>query len=302
MSIQPGSDPSTPTSAAHGEAPRPDAPSLDVSPEDPTLQELLNPLDVRALSEQWSSHRPTHYVCIDGLLKPDFARQVAAAYPTFDQAREVGRQFTWVNEDVKVQVTDSEIFPEPVKRLNALLASPVFLDTLSQITGIPRLLADPELAGGGIQVMGKQGHLGVHVDFNMNPARTMHRRLNIIVYLSDAWQESWGGEFELWDPRVKECLGTWTPAFNRAVMFNTTTESFHGVRAVKAPSGFTRNSFAGFYYTEEAPADWDGEFHDTIYKPRPGEWLKRVQMPVEHVQRNALPWLRRMKHRVLGER
>ena len=274
-------------------------------PSDPSgasaLAELLNPIDVPALKAEWESHLPTHYVCIEGLLKPDFARAVAAAYPSYEDARKVGRQFYWVNEDVKVQVTDAHLFPQPVKQLNEVLASSAFLSQLSEITGIPKLLADPELAGGGIQVMGQQGHLGVHVDFNMNPARTLHRRLNLILYLTDDWQDGWGGEFELWDPSVKECLGTWTPAFNRAVMFNTTTGSFHGVRAVGCPPGTTRNSFAGFYYTAEPPADWDGEFHDTIYKPRPGEWWKGwVQMPVERIQRATMRRLRRVKHRLVG--
>lgn len=264
------------------------------------LSQYLNPLDTQALGETFQSHRPTRHVCIDDLLTPDFARAVAAAYPSYEDAQKVGRQFDWVNEDVKVQITDTERFAEPILQLHRILASPAFLDTLSRISGIPKLLADPKLDGGGIQVMGPQGHLDVHVDFNMNPTRVMHRRLNLILYLSDGWQDDWGGEFELWDPPVKRCLGVWKPRFNRAVLFNTTTESFHGVRGVACPPGTTRNSFAGFYYTTDPPPDWDGEFHDTIYKPRPGEWWKGyVRMPVERVQRFTMRRLRRVKRALL---
>jgi Rps23 Pro-64 3,4-dihydroxylase Tpa1-like proline 4-hydroxylase len=265
------------------------------------LSDYLAPADVDALAAEFASGRPTRHVCMDDFLHPEFARRVASAYPTWDDARKIGRQFHWVNEDVKVQVTDSAHFAEPIRRLHEVLASREFLDRLTKISGIPGLVADPRLDGGGLHVMGPSGHLGVHVDFNMRPDRSLHRRLNLILYLSDGWQEAWGGEFELWDPQVREMLGVWSPVFNRCVLFNTTTESFHGVRAVRCPIGRTRNSFAAYYYTHEPPPDWDGKFHDTIYKPRPGEWWKAwVQMPLEALQRGTMRRLRRVKHALLG--
>jgi Rps23 Pro-64 3,4-dihydroxylase Tpa1-like proline 4-hydroxylase len=106
-------------------------------------------------------------------------------------------QFQAVNERKKVQISDASRFPPAVRKLHEALASPEFLADVSYITGIPRLLADPKLAGGGIHVTGPHGRLDVHVDFNLMEANGWHRRLNILVYLNPVWKPGWGGEIEL---------------------------------------------------------------------------------------------------------
>jgi hypothetical protein len=67
-----------------------------------------------------------------------------------------------------VQVTDSELFPKPLRELNEALASPAFIETVSSIFGIPNLLSDPDLEGGGLHQTGPRGRLDVHVDFKLH--------------------------------------------------------------------------------------------------------------------------------------
>jgi hypothetical protein len=234
-----------------------------------SVSDYLNPIDVEDLASRFRAAGPTRFFVIDNFLKTDFAREAGAAFPSFEEGRQLGRQFRWVNEDVKVQVTDSARFAEPIALLNDVLASPELLDTISKITGMAGLLADPELAGGGMHIMGRKGHLDVHVDFNLLQDRGLHRRFNIIVYLTEDWDEAWDGSFELWDPDVKERLAEFLPLFNRCVVFNTTEQSFHGVRRIRCPAGVTRKPFASYYYTSEPPQGRDGESHDTTYRPRP---------------------------------
>jgi hypothetical protein len=159
------------------------------------------------------------------------------------------------------------------------------METVSEITGIRPLVADPEFAGAGMHIMGRGGSLGVHTDFTMLKSG-LHRRLNILVYLNAVWQDDWDGSFEVWDPPVKKRLHRFTPDFNRCVIFGTTTESFHAVSAIKCPPGMNRISFAAYYYTEAPPEGWDGIARTTVYKPRPGEWFKgNVQMPLEAIRK-----------------
>jgi hypothetical protein len=200
----------------------------------------------------------------------------------------VGKEFKGVNEQGKVQVTDSALFAEPIQELNKVLASQEFLDLLSHVTGMPRLLADDQLVGGGIHQTGPRGHLDVHVDFNYIKERDLHRRLNILIYFNKDWQPEWGGNIELWDEHVKNCAASFSPIFNRCVVFETNEISFHGVSAVKCPPDHARKSFAAYYYTREAPAHWTGKYHDTIFKARPDEKLKgRVLMPLEKATKLA---------------
>ena len=119
---------------------------------EPTNSDLLRPLDVARLHSEFVSSPCFPFVTIDEFLQPEFARAVAAAYPTPEQASSKGRSFDAVNERGKTQVTDPAHFPAPVRALNELLASPEWLATISKITGIPRVVADESLIGGGMHI------------------------------------------------------------------------------------------------------------------------------------------------------
>ena len=242
----------------------------------------INPIDRDALRERIRIAVPVRNFCIDNFLEESFANSVADAYPTFEDAVKVGRSFSAVNEKGKVQVTDSSTFAEPIAELNRTLASPEFLDLLSYVFEMPNLLADHELVGGGIHQTGSRGHLDVHVDFNYIAERELHRRLNILIYFNKGWKPEYGGNIELWDEDVKVCHQSFSPIFNRCVVFETNEISFHGVTAVKCPPSMARKSFAAYYYTKEAPAHWNGQAHSTIFKARPDEIIKgNVMMPLE---------------------
>lgn len=256
----------------------------------------LLPLDHEALRQQYSQARPFPYVKIEKFLDPEFAKEVAAAYPTFEVALGQGRSFKTVNERKKVQITDAKLFPGPVAQLNEALASPSFLSKLSYVTGIPDLLADEDLVGGGIHVTGPGGRLDVHVDFNFMESRKLHRRLNLLVYLNPTWEEKWGGHLQLWDKDVTNCEQAFAPALNRCVIFETSDISFHGVTPVTAAAPFPRLSFATYYYTRQPPPNWKGTVHSTIFKARPEERLRGyVLMPAEFLQQRITSGVRRIK-------
>jgi len=260
---------------------------------------VIRPIDTDRLREQFDSAEPYRYICIDEFLEPDFAREVSEAYPSFEDALARGFSFDYVNERKKVQVTDSSRFPDPVARLHEAISSEAFRDQLSEITGIPRLLADDQLVGGGMHVTSPHGRLDVHVDFNYVADREIHRRLNILVYLNPEWKYDWGGEIELWDRDVRRCYQALRPMLNRCVIFETSEISYHGVSAVSCPDDVERKSFAAYYYTREPPPGWDGTEHSTVFRARPDERLRGyVLMPAEKIQRHLKMRADRVRARV----
>jgi Rps23 Pro-64 3,4-dihydroxylase Tpa1-like proline 4-hydroxylase len=257
---------------------------------------IINPIDRVALKESVARSTPVPNFKIDNFLNEDFANRVAAAFPSFEDSLKMGKTFVAVNERNKVQVTDSKLFAEPIAELNRALASSDFLDLLSEVFQIPNILPDEDLVGGGIHQTGPRGHLDVHVDFNYIEARQLHRRLNILIYFNKDWHEEWGGNIELWDKDVKVCHHSYSPIFNRCVVFNTNDVSYHGVSAVNCPPDRTRKSFAAYYYTKEAPAHWTGQAHSTIFKARPSEVLKgNVLMPLEQAKMKFGNVMKRLK-------
>lgn len=244
--------------------------------------------DVERLSEKNVSEDPVPHFCLDNFLEVDFANEIHDAFPSFEDALAVGRQFVAVNEKYKVQITDTKYFPKPILELHELLASDAFVAKVGSMLNIPNLIADPEMQGGGIHETNSGGHLDVHIDFNYVKQKQWHRRVNILLYFNKNWKEEYGGYFELWDKTVKNRKGYFAPEFNRACGFATGEHSWHGVTPVTSPSDVIRKSFAVYYYTKEAPEGWDGTEHSTIFKARPDEWVKgKVTMPIESAIRGT---------------
>ena len=113
------------------------------------------------------------------------------------------------------------------------------------------------------------GHLDVHADFNLHQSLGLERRINALIYLNRDWEEDYGGCLELWDIDMKECRVKVAPLFNRCVIFNTTSTSWHGHPEPSChPRDTPRRSIAFYYYT----ATWEDarKSHTTHFKARPG--------------------------------
>jgi len=260
---------------------------------------ILRPIDRTALRREFTSAQPFPFVRIEPFLDRTFAEELASSYPAFERAREQGRVFATVNERMKVQITDAKLFPRAVRTLDGVLASPAFLEDLSAITGIPGLLADERLEGGGMHITAAGGRLDVHVDFNYIEARQLHRRINLLLFLNPVWEERWGGYLQFWDREVGRCEHAFAPLLNRCIIFETSSVSFHGVTPVAGDAPVARCSFATYYYTREARENLTDTVHSTIFRPRPDEWVRgHVLMPVEQIQRRLGSGLRRIKRGV----
>jgi len=118
------------------------------------------------------------------------------------------------------------------------------------------------LNGGGWHIHGTGGNLNPHLDYSIHPKMQMERVLNIIIYLSSELAPEHGGYLGLWahdDARNApgELVKEVEPRFNRAIIFNTTQNSWHGMsRKLDLPEGIYRKSLA-IYYMREPAADAD---------------------------------------------
>lgn len=267
--------------------------------------ELVNPIDLQAFKSRITNAVPFPHVCVDNFLEESFANEIYGAFPSFKEARAIGKEFDSVNEKFKIQITNSATFAPPIARLNQLLASPDFVAWMSDAFDIPNVLADADLVGGGIHETNSGGRLDVHVDFNYVERKKWHRRLNILIYFNKDWREDYGGYLEFWDKDVKNRFGYFAPVFNRFCAFATSEISFHGVTPLTCPSNVVRRSFATYYYTTEAPVGWDGKVHSTIFKARPEEWMRRsVLMPAEASLTSARQGISKVKRgikRLIGK-
>jgi hypothetical protein len=149
------------------------------------------------------------------------------------------------------------------------------LDFVGHLTGIPDLVPDPNMFGGGTHENLNGQELDPHVDFNFDPASGMHRRLNLLIYLNKEWSEDWGGCIELHsNPREAEAntIRSFAPLFNRLVIFETNEHSWHGFREITLPEHkqhLSRKSIAVYLYTTSRPSDEVAPSHGTFYVQLP---------------------------------
>ena len=246
------------------------------------------------LSVQFRNNRPFPHIQLDEFLQEETAQAVLEKFPDADDAQ--WTQYKHYNEK-KLGESKRDKFPPLIGQLVDELNSDEFVKWLSTLIEIPELRADPSLEGGGMHQTESGGFLNIHADFQMHPHKAKwRRRCNLILYLNHDWDQQWGGDLELWDKQVMKCGARIAPAFNCAVIFNTTAESLHGYpEPIQCPQHVTRKSLALYYYTiedgKQIPCD------STWYYSRPGDGLvKRFCVRCDNVLLAIYAWLKRSFH------
>jgi len=240
-----------------------------------------------SLRQSYERAEPYPHVVIDGLFDTDLLHQLIAHFPDPKQAK-------WQKFDdqkqLKLASSRDETF-DPVCRMFLYhLNSAPFLEFLSDLTGIPGLIADSYFSGGGMHQIERGGKLAIHADFNKHPTTGLDRRLNVLLYLNENWHDEYGGHFELWDRSMHHCVKKVAPEFNRLVVFSTTDFSFHGhPDPLNCPPEVTRKSLALYYYTNGRPASEVSGRHSTQFKARPGEKFQPDPDRANSFVRDLLP-------------
>jgi hypothetical protein len=225
--------------------------------------------DIRA---RFQGAAPFKHVAIDDFLDAPACESLLRDFPAFDEkyaTDELGR----IGRKAVVERV-SGISPA-YRAFYEYINSPPFLQSMSDLTGIPALIADPTLFGGGTHENREGQGLDVHVDFNIDERRMLHRRLNLLVYLNKEWDEAWGGAIELHsDPRHPEAdsVKSFLPLFNRALVFETNEYSWHGFKRIHLPADkqhLSRKSFSIYLYTQDRPAEEVVAPHTTFYVAQP---------------------------------
>ena len=220
----------------------------------------------RELGPAFRDARPYPHIVIDDFLLASAARELALVFPGPDDPI-AWDHYAAPGLEVKLGCGAEERLPASIRHALHDLNSGPFVRFLEQLTGIDHLLPDPHLAGGGIHLSRHGGHLGIHADFNWHERLQAHRRLNLLIYLTPDWRPSWGGALELWNSDASRRERSVEPLFNRAVLFTTRSDTFHGhPEPWSAPNGIYRQSLALYYYTSQRPEAELRPAHNTLYK------------------------------------
>ncbi len=231
---------------------------------------------VPGLSRQYRCNHPCPHILLKDFIDPQAALAMAEQFPS--ATSDAWTQYKHANEN-KLGMPKREFFPAAIGAVVDELNTPEFVAWISVLTGIPKLMADPMLEGGGLHQSGRGGYLNVHTDFSMHHFHTnWHRRVNLILYLNPGWKEEWGGSLELWEKGMTRCGAKYPPFLNHALIFTTDERSLHGFPdPLTCPEGESRKSLALYYYTIDQ--GHKTAVHSTDYFARPQDsWRKSAMI------------------------
>ena len=230
---------------------------------------IINDFDWDFLRSKFETAEPFNHVVIDNFFTDEVARNIFKDMPGYDSDSDAKYDNAI---EKKRTVQNWTKFSKNIYTAMTELVSQEFTKNLRHMTNEPELVADFGLHGGGIHLHQSGDYLNVHLDYDIHPKLDMKRKLNIIIYLNPNWKEEWGGNLGMWShdsatSQPKELIRSYAPIFNRAIVFDTTQNSWHGVtEGITSPEGEYRKSLALYYLIPTA--DLDNKRHKALFVPR----------------------------------
>jgi Rps23 Pro-64 3,4-dihydroxylase Tpa1-like proline 4-hydroxylase len=134
----------------------------------------------------------------------------------------------------------------------SILESAPIVSAIGALLGIDDLVSDPTHTLAGLQVTPIGGATKVHVDFYRHPKTQLFHRANVLLYITEEWQESYGGSLEMWPADMKALGRKLVPRFNQLLLFETNDHSPHGMPDPVNCEGPGRAVLSSYYYSPTA--------------------------------------------------
>ena len=243
---------------------------------------LFEEAEIAKLREEFDTAEPYRHLVIDNFLTDDGALALNQNFPSLEDLK---THWKSLNEK-KSEGSDFEKFAPSFKSLKEELFSKKIYDWVTQVTGIEEVFITDDSMGAGLHQGVDGSFLDIHIDFNIHHIKNVHRRLNLLIYLEQNWEDEFGGHLEMWNADMTKCEKLVAPQFNRCVIFETNEISYHGYGKISLPKDRTRKSFFAYFYTNER--EDAVKYHDTIFKARPEEgMMKKVKTEVKETLKNT---------------
>ncbi len=214
---------------------------------------MINIDALKNKSKLWKDAKPFSHIIIDNFFNKEIAKNLEKEFPNFDNNiwKEYGNAI-----EVKKVCNNWNIFPSLTYKVFDYLNSSDFVNILSKsLFGSNILSSDAGLNGGGWHIHKRGGKLNTHLDYSLHPKLLLQRKINIIIYLNSNWKAEWKGNLGFWDNKSSKEPGNLQkeviPFFNRAVIFDTSQNSWHGLPSpLECPNDEFRKSIAVYYLTK----------------------------------------------------
>jgi hypothetical protein len=240
---------------------------------------LFEPAGRQALRDQLQAGKPFPHLVVKDLFNPLLLELVAEEFEALPGAE-------WADVRSHYESTRRSVLGARLGSASQLYFNTVssgwFTEWLSSITGVPYLLPDPKLFGGGLHESRPGATFAVHRDFNLHRHLGLKNEMVFITYLNKGWQPEWGASLELWDAARSQCVTRVLPEFGHTLLMPHSNISYHGhPDPMQTPDGRPRRSIAAYYYTSpDAGKTREDQVSSVFLRHRRFDKLKRVAQMV----------------------
>lgn len=211
---------------------------------------------------------PFPHLIIDDFVSDELALQLSNEFPDYNDEK-------WFYYDNPLENKKANnnwgMFPSATYKFFQYLNSETFMMSLKTDFNLKNLYSDHGLHGAGWHMHSSGGKLNIHLDYSIHPKLKLQRKLNLILYLTPDWNPEWGGNLEFWDHdpetnRPSKLAKVIENKFKRAVIFDTTQNSWHGFAdKLTCPKNIYRKSIAMYYLID--PEDHVENRYRALYAP-----------------------------------
>ena len=221
-----------------------------------TILDKLDSVELKKMGETFRTNGPFNHIVIDNFLDHNDALAIASEFPDFDN----DCWYAYENPlEIKKATNNWNHFGTNTYNFFSHILSDAFtkkLDVLLSDDNSIHLVPDIGLHGGGLHSHKNGGRLNPHLDYSIHPKLFLQRKVNIILYINPEWKANFGGTLGLWSDKngqPSELVHKVETLFNRALIFDTTQNSWHGIcEEINSEFDLTRNSLATYYLTKPA--------------------------------------------------
>lgn len=213
------------------------------------------------------------YFYLDNLLPEGLVLEITKAFPKPEEMV------------LKKSIKEDKYVAAQMNMYNPLLEEIIYafqdkkiVELVSEICRLTDIVPDDNLYAGGISTMGYKQFLNPHLDNSHDKDRELWRVLNLLYYVTPNWQESYGGNLELWPDGLNKPQVTIHSKFNRLVIMATHNGSLHSVSPVTC-EGF--RCCVSNYYFSKFPIHETDTFHVTSFRGRPENKLTDVVLQAD---------------------
>ena len=225
--------------------------------------------------QYYKKAKPFPNIKFQNFIEKNLAYKLFKNFPNYDDDcwidhKKYGRN---KNTNYKKAQHDERFLPDIFRNFLRSLNSKQFILFLETLTGINGLIPDPYFIGGGLHIAKEKGYLNTHVDFNWHHKLQLHRRINVLIYLTPNFKKKNGGQLELRNSNNKKIIQEYDPTFNSCLIFNTDSKSFHG-HPNPVKGNIFRRVINAYYYTANRPKN-------EIYNPTFTKYGKVIKNKID---------------------